>query len=120
MSRLLASAMLLLLSALPEGSLARSEVRRLEGTYYFRGATAIDPPPEEARETHLLLELKGDAARDLYRRMKVRAKPDQCIGAGAMSKTIGGMQCTMLSDTKYSCHFSIELTRQRIQPGLVC
>lgn len=40
--------------------------------------------------------------------------------AGAMSKTIGGMQCTMLSDTKYSCHFSIELARQRIQSGLVC
>ena len=42
----------------------------------------------------------------------------KCIGA--MSKTIGGMQCTMLSDTKYSCHFSIELARQRIQSGLVC
>jgi hypothetical protein len=101
-------------------SIARSEVRPLEGTYYFRGATAVDPPPGEPLDSHLLIELTGNAARDLYRRMKVQAKPDQCIGAGAMSKTIGSMQCTMLSNTGYSCHFSIELARQRIQHGLVC
>ena len=100
--------------------LARSEVRALEGTYYFRGATAVDPPPGEPPDSHFLIELTGNTARDLYQRMKVRAKPDQCIGAGAMSKTIGGMQCTMLSNTKYSCHFAIELARQRVTHGLPC
>ena len=99
---------------------ARSEVRPLEGTYYFRGATAVDPAPDEPSDTHLLIELTGNAARDLYRGMKVSAKPDQCVGAGAMSKTVGGMQCTMLSNTRYRCHFAIEVARQRIQHGLAC
>ena len=110
----------LLLMLVSGNCVARSEVRPLEGTYYFRGATAIDPPLDEPPDSHLLIELTGNAARDLYGRMKVRAKPDQCIGAGAMSKTIGNMQCTMLSTTKYRCHFAIEVARQRIQHGLVC
>ena len=99
---------------------ARSEVRPLEGTYYFRGATAVDPAPDEPKDTHLLIELTGNAARDLYRGMKVAAKRDQCVGAGAMSKTVGGMQCTMLSSTRYRCHFAIEIARQRITHGLAC
>ena len=51
---------LLLLIALP---VAAWQYKSLSGQYRIAGKTVIDPPPSEAQDTHLHLELSGIAHR---------------------------------------------------------
>jgi hypothetical protein len=61
----------------------------LRGEYRFHGKTLIDPPPGEARDSHLGLVLEGGAARDLYRRLKGRGQRDICLDDGSRSRDTG-------------------------------
>ena len=110
--------LLLLLAALP---VAAWQYQSLSGQYRIAGQTVIDPPPFEARDTHLHLELSGAAARDLYNAMKVAPKPDECAGDGALIKTIGEMQCLRSEDGKeFQCSFAIDIANQKITGAGVC
>jgi hypothetical protein len=95
--------------------------RPLEGSYAFRGRTAVDPPPAEAQDTHLSITLTGQSARDLYQKMRTRPKRDECLDDGSLTKTIGQMQCSELVGPKrYTCTFAIDVARQRIDAGSAC
>lgn len=109
---------LLLLTVLP---VAAWQYQSLSGQYRIAGQTVIDPPPSEARDTHLHLELSGAAARDLYNAMKVAPKPDECADDGAMIKTAGEMQCLRSEDGKeFQCSFAIDIANQKITRASVC
>ncbi|MGZ0018272.1 hypothetical protein [Nitrosomonas sp. wSCUT-2] len=109
---------LLLLAALP---VAAWQYQSLSGQYRIAGKTVIDPPPSEAKDTHLHLTLSGAAARDLYNAMKVAPKPDECAGNGATIKTVGAMQCLRSEDGKeYECSFAIDIANQTIMGASVC
>jgi hypothetical protein len=111
----------LVAAALPLAAIAAEQPKPLSGSFYFRGKTPVDPPPSEARDTHMLINLEGMAARELYDKMKVRAIRDQCLDDGSLTKAVGDMQCTKLAGNKgYSCHFSINVPEQRIEVGLAC
>jgi hypothetical protein len=100
---------------------ASQEPKPLTGTYAIAGKEAVDPPPDQANDTHLQLFLSGNAARDLYKAMKVKAVPDECIGQGAQSKFEGGIACTMHAGGKeYECSLAIDIKNQKLDPVYAC
>jgi|SRR4029453_10784942 hypothetical protein len=114
----IAVALLLFTAALPS---AAWEDKLLTGFYNIAGQTIVDPPANEAQNTHMYFTLSGVSARDLYNSMKVQAKPDVCRGGGALTKSIGQMQCTRsTSGSEFQCSFAIDIANQRITGGVVC
>lgn len=98
-----------------------SEYQPMTGDYMIAGKTFYDPPPHEAKDSHIYFSLEGKAARDLYDSMKVKAVRDQCADDGSMSKRVGEMQCTLSEDGKsYRCWFGIDLKAQRVVNGIIC
>ncbi|HSB95596.1 MAG TPA: hypothetical protein VLC91_04075 [Spongiibacteraceae bacterium] len=101
-------------------ALNAQEYAPLKGEYYFAGKTLIDPPDDEAHDTHMRIALTGNAARDLYSAMKVPAKADRCE-PDKLVKIIGGMQCTSAAhDRTFECNFSIDIANQRIAGATAC
>jgi hypothetical protein len=49
--------------------IAAWQYNSLPGQYRIAGQTVIDPPPSEAKDTHLHLTFSGAAARYLYNAM---------------------------------------------------
>lgn len=93
----------------------------LRGEYRFHGKTLIDPPPGEAANTHLGLVLEGNAARDLYRRMKGRGERDICLDDGSRSKIQGPVRCTELAGKQgWRCEFAILLDTLALVPDGAC
>ena len=99
--------------------LPAAQAGTLTGTFTLQGETVIDPPPQEPRDTHMLIVLNGASAKSLYQSMKSKAAPDACAGNGTLAKTVGGMRCTK-SGTRYECDFSIDIARQAIKAGQAC
>ena len=118
--RLLATLFALFL--LPAGMTgAAGQAGALQGEYEFHGRTRVDPPPGEERDTHLGLVLEGAVARDLYRRLRVRAVRDPCLDDGSRSKTQGPLRCTeMANGRSWRCEFAIELDRSILVADGVC
>ena len=111
----------LLLAAVAIPAASQDGTKKLTGTYMLAGKEAIDPPPDQPKDTHLQLFLDGDAARDLYQAMKVKALPDECIGHGARSKFEGGIACTMHEGGKqYECSLAIDIKNQKLDAIYAC
>lgn len=93
----------------------------LSGIYFLGGKTLVDVPPEEARDTHLYMELTGAAARALYARMQTRPLEDPCGDPGDTLKTMGHIQCARAARGRdYRCWMGIDLDGQRVVNGRVC
>ena len=104
----------LLLAAIAIPAASQEDAKALTGTYAIAGKEAIDPPPGQPTDTHLQLFLTGDSARDLYRAMKVKEVPDECIGHEARSKFQGGIACTKHAGGKeYECSLALDPSRAR-------
>ncbi|MCM8612886.1 hypothetical protein [Accumulibacter sp.] len=118
--RLLATVFALFL--LPAGMTgAAGQAGALQGEYEFHGRTRVDPPPDEARDTHLGLVLEGTVARDLYRRLRVRAVRDACLDDGSRSKTHGPLRCTETANGRsWRCEFAIQLDKPLLVADGVC
>jgi hypothetical protein len=115
----LAASLLLAVFAVPASS--QDAPKALTGTYAIAGKEAVDPPPDQANDTHLQLFLSGNAARDLYQAMKVMEVPDECIGHNAHSKFQGGIACTKHEGGKeYECSLSIDIKGQKLDPIYDC
>jgi hypothetical protein len=115
----LAACVLFAIFAIPAAS--QDAPKALTGTYAIAGKEAIDPPPDQANDTHLQLFLSGNAARDLYKAMKVKAVPDECIGHNAHSKFQGGIACTQHEGGKeYECSLAIDIKNQKLDPVYAC
>lgn len=94
---------------------------RLSGSYRFHGKSIVDPPPGEAKDSHLGLVLEGAAARDLFRRLTAKAKPDICLDDGSRTKTQGGIRCTQLAGRAgWRCEFAIQLDTQAVVADGAC
>lgn len=110
-------------SLLPwQGSVAESLTEApLSGSYFLAGKTLVDPPPGEARDSHLYLELTGRSARALYARMQARPQEDPCGDPGDRLKRQGAIQRTRAARGRdYRCWLGIDLDGQRVVNGRVC
>jgi hypothetical protein len=93
----------------------------LRGTLEMRGATMVDPPPEERRDTHAAFVLEGDAARALYDALPVKPVEDACLDDGSLSKQLGNLRCVRLAHAGgYECDFAIDLRTQTLAAGRAC
>lgn len=91
----------------------------LKGTYAVTGKSVVDPVDGELKDSHFRLQLTGDAARDLFRAMKVPETKDGCTDA--LQKRVGEMRCVFYKARKaYECDFSIDVMRQKIEYGVSC
>ena len=98
-----------------------ADYKPLQGTYMVGGATLIDPPESEPRDTHFYVDLEGYAARDLYKALKAKPEAGICGEPGDLTKRSGGVQCTMVKGGKeYHCAFGVELRTQHVVSGVVC
>jgi hypothetical protein len=93
----------------------------LQGEYRFHGKTLVDPPLDEARETHLGLVIEGAAARDLYHRLKAPSVRDMCLDDGSLTRSKGPLRCTKLAVKEgWRCEFAIQLDTFEVVPDGTC
>ena len=112
------AAVLLIAPAASAGDPAKPD--RLRGEMFIAGATLVDPPPDEPRDTHAYLTISGDAARRLYASLKTAEAPDLCL-PGRRLKRVGHLTCSVggrPADAR--CDFGLDLDAGRLAPGLVC
>lgn len=121
MRRALSASIMILFAHLPLAHAA--DWRDLEGSYVIAGADYLDPPSDAPKNTHLFVQLHGQAAEDLFNAMQGPAEHDDCTGG--MIKVIGQMACQHFKPAnedakRYECSFSIDLAKQAIAGGVAC
>jgi hypothetical protein len=95
--------------------------RALQGSLEIRGATIIDPPEDEPKNTHAAFVIEGAAAKLLYDTIQAKPVEDECAGDGTLRKSAGKLSCYRRAEAgRYECDFAIDLKRQRIEAGLAC
>ena len=93
--------------------------KALNGIYAVTPHSYLDPPESEQKDSHYRIQFKGESAKDLYVAMKVKPVKDACTGA--LAKNIGEMQCLYFPEhSRYECHFSINIAKQKIEYGVAC
>ncbi len=73
---------------------AKAQTTRLSGTLSISGATTVDPPPNQPKNTHAGLVIEGAAALRLFATMKAKAEPDACMDKGWVTKFAGPVFCS--------------------------
>jgi hypothetical protein len=110
----------IMVSCLPTAGSAVEEFS-INGSVYIAGRHPVDPPANEAKNTHAYLTLKGQGAVRMYRAMTASAEDDLCRGDGWKIKRAGHLACSTSSDGKKAeCDFSVELRRGTLDPGSPC
>ena len=93
----------------------------LHGSLQIRGATIVDAPADEPKETHAAFIIDGNAAKRLYDAIPGKPMEDECHGDGSLRKRAGNLACVRRAQGgKYECDFAIDLRSQTIEPGRVC
>jgi hypothetical protein len=92
----------------------------LHGSLQIRGATIVDAPKEEPKNTHAAFSIDGGAAKMLYDALPGKPVEDECLADGSLGKRAGNLACVRRHDGKYECDFAIDLRSQTIEPGRVC
>lgn len=107
------------LLAASNAAISAADWKPVQGTYAVTAKYYLDPAEDEPKDSHIRFQLSGNTAKDLYVAMKVAERPDECTGA--ISKTIGEMQCVFYQkEKKYACHFALDVARQKIEYGVAC
>lgn len=93
--------------------------KNINGLYAITSKGYLDPVENETKDSHYRIQLQGESAKDLFLAMKVKSVKDECTGAEA--KNIDDMQCLYFKqNSRYECHFSINIENQKIEYGVAC
>lgn len=85
------------------------------------GATLVDPPPDDAKNTHAYLTVTGAAALRLYRNMPVQEEDDLCRGGGRKLKRAGTLSCSIAAGGREAvCDFAVDLRSGTMTGGRPC
>jgi len=96
------------------------EASQLRGEAFLAGKTAVDPPPDEPKNSHAYLTVSGPAALRMYRAMKTGEEPNLCE-AGKRMKRAGALVCSVTRDgLAATCDFSIDLIKGALDSGKPC
>jgi hypothetical protein len=82
----------------------------LTGTYGFYGDGCDEKG--QGKTCGMSFEVKGEAAKALYDRIKWKAKPDACTD-GLVKDSRNGLRCFKVK-TEYSCDFGYSFTLHRM------
>lgn len=93
---------------------------RLQGEMLIGGATLVDPPRTEPRDSHAYFTITGEAARRLYNAMRAPVTLDACE-SGFRLRQQGGLSCRIgPRGREPSCGFSIDLQGGGLGAGRPC
>jgi hypothetical protein len=93
----------------------------LRGDMFVAGATVVDAPPNEPRDSHAYFSVHGAAALRMYRIMRGRAEDDLCRGNRRKIKRAGALSCSAgPGGREATCAFSIDLRSGRAAGGAPC
>lgn len=108
-----------LMSGLVAPAVLAADWRPLSGTFAITAKEYLDPADGDKPDSHLRIQLDGEAARALYDAMPGPPAVDACTGG--LSKVSGEMVCTKTDgDRPYACHFAIEIATQKVVHGVAC
>jgi hypothetical protein len=97
------------------------DVVRLNGEMFIGGATLVDPPPGEAKNTHAYLTVTGPAALRLYRGMTAKEEDDLCRGDGHKVRRAGALSCSIAAGGREAvCDFGVDLRSGTLAGGRPC
>lgn len=109
------------LAILPGPLAMGQDAVRLSGEMFVGGATLVDPPPGEARNTHAYLTVTGPAALRLYRTLTGPEEDDLCRGEGHKMKRAGTLSCSIVAGGQQAvCDFAVELRSGTLAAGRPC
>lgn len=98
------------LTILPGETAVGQDATRLSGEMLIGGATLVDPPSGEAKNTHAYLTVTGPAALRLYRTMPAREEDDLCRGDGHKVRRAGTLSCSIDARGQQAvCDFGLDL-----------
>ncbi|MFO1085261.1 MAG: hypothetical protein U1E21_11895 [Reyranellaceae bacterium] len=107
--------------AFGSGATLAQDAVRLSGEMLIGGATLVDPPPGEAKDTHAYLTVTGAAALSLYRGMAAQEEEDLCRGDGRKLKRAGALSCSIAAGEREAvCDFAVDLRSGTMSGGRPC
>ena len=93
----------------------------LSGEMMIGGATLVDPPAGEAKNTHAYLTITGPAALRLYRSLPAAEEDDLCRGDGRKMRRAGTLSCSINPrGQEATCDFGIDLRSGTLAGGRPC
>lgn len=96
------------------------EVSKLQGEMFIAGATTVDPPPSEPKNTHAYVTISGPSALRLYQAMRAKPEDDLCQD-GHKLKRAGKLTCSVGKNGKEaSCDFALDLVTGTAAAGRAC
>jgi len=105
---------------------AQVETKPLTGSYYM--APPIDSDDPNAPADHIVMTITGDAAKAMWDAMKIKAKPDECVGR--MARWVQSLVCygssTQASqplapnESPYECYLGVNLKTAAVDLGQDC
>jgi hypothetical protein len=96
------------------------EVSQLRGEAFLAGKTAVDPPPDEPKNSHAYMTVSGPAALRLYRAMRAKEEANLCE-EGKRMKRAGALMCSVTRDGRNAtCDFSVDLLKGVLDDGRPC
>jgi hypothetical protein len=92
----------------------------LTGDVFIAGKTPVDPPPNEPKNSHAYMTVKGSAALRLYRAMRGKEEKDACE-EGNRIKRAGSLSCSLAKNGRdATCDFSLDLIKGALDSGRTC
>lgn len=92
----------------------------ITGYFDITGRTAVDPPPNEPRDTHFRVHLTGESAKALFENMKVDVNPQVCGDRPEREEKRKGATLCSTDYRVYECFFAINIEEQTIEGGWAC
>lgn len=99
---------------------AETPFKSFVGSYYISSAPIHDPMKPLPVDTHLYINVEGEAAKNAYNAMKVKPAKNIC-GEDHLSKDAGDFTCSFYPKTKkYFCSFSVDINKGKLDSGGYC
>ena len=96
------------------------EAAALRGEVFLAGRTAVDPPPDEPKNSHAYMIVTGPAALRMYRAMRAKEEPN-LYEEGKRMKRAGALTCSLTRDGRTAaCDFAVDLLNGALDPGRPC
>jgi hypothetical protein len=109
------------LHCLAAGPAAGQDLLPLHGDVFIAGEHAVDPPPNEPKDSHAYFTVIGPAALAMHRSMRAREEDDPCLGPGWKLKRAGRLSCSIhAGGAEATCSFSVGLHTGHVAAGPPC
>ncbi len=116
----LTAGLIILVAVMMAPPASAQQATALRGEMFLAGKTAIDPPPNEPKNSHAYVTITGPAALRMYRAMRAKDEDNVCE-PGKRIKRAGPLACSIGANGRdASCDFSVDLIKGQLNDGRPC